>query len=404
MDEKSIQLAFDVSRVFTPGAPIDERALFAGRRDQIRQVVDTVSTKGQHAIIYGERGVGKTSLVTVLSDFLGGIIKTVLAIRVNCDTSDDYQTLWRKVFSNIQIERQVRGIGFMAKSEQQIESAVASLPQNASPEDIRRLLLQICHGIMPIIIFDEFDRIRDSKATSLLADTIKSLSDNLVPVTLVFVGVADSVDELIKEHQSIERALVQVHMPRMSKVELDEIVFNGLSRLSMTIKADALKRISILSRGLPYYTHLLSLHAARAAIDSGAHEIDMLHVVNAIVSSLDRSQQSIRSGYYTATRSSHADNLYKQVLLACALAPSDDFGFFTASSLRESLQKITGRQLEVPSYARHLKQFCEEKRGSILTRSGGKHRGRFRFSNPLMQPFVVIQGFSEKVVSEEMLS
>jgi hypothetical protein len=38
---------------------------------------------------------------------------------------------------------------------------------------------------------------------------IKVLSDNSVPATLVLVGVADSVDALIVEHQSIERALVQ---------------------------------------------------------------------------------------------------------------------------------------------------------------------------------------------------
>ncbi len=80
------QLALEVGRVFSPAAPIDERALFAGRRRQLRAVIDAISQRGQHAIIYGERGVGKTSLGNVLSEFLTGAQRLVLAPRINCDS------------------------------------------------------------------------------------------------------------------------------------------------------------------------------------------------------------------------------------------------------------------------------------------------------------------------------
>ena len=40
--------------------------------------------------------------------------------------------------------------------------------------------------------------------------------DAKVPATVVLIGVADSVGELIREHGSVERALVQIQMPRMS--------------------------------------------------------------------------------------------------------------------------------------------------------------------------------------------
>jgi len=108
-----------------------------------------------------------------------------------------------------------------------------------------------------IIIIDEVDRIKDQRTTALLADTIKNLSDHSVAATLVLVGVADSVDELIAEHQSVERSLLQVHMPRMSWEELSEILDKGLERLDMTIEKKAKHRIVSLSEGLPHYTHLL---------------------------------------------------------------------------------------------------------------------------------------------------
>ena len=51
-----------VAEVFTPGAPIDSLDLFAGRIEQIKDVLTAVVQRGQHLVLYGERGVGKTSL------------------------------------------------------------------------------------------------------------------------------------------------------------------------------------------------------------------------------------------------------------------------------------------------------------------------------------------------------
>jgi len=38
----------EVIDLFTPGAPIDEVALFAGRQSQIQQLRDTLASKGRH--------------------------------------------------------------------------------------------------------------------------------------------------------------------------------------------------------------------------------------------------------------------------------------------------------------------------------------------------------------------
>ena len=53
------------------------------------------------------------------------------------------------------------------------------------------------------------------------------------------IGVADQVDSLIAEHRSIERAIVQIHMPRMSVTELLQIIDNGTARLGMEIETNA---------------------------------------------------------------------------------------------------------------------------------------------------------------------
>jgi len=253
-----------------------------------------------------------------------------------------------------------------------------------------------------VIIIDEFDRIRTHDTQTLLTDTIKTLSDYSVNATLIIVGVADSVDDLVKEHRSIDRALVQVRLPRMSRDELNEIVSKGLQTIPMEITKDALGHISSLSQGLPHYTHLLAQRSAYKAVDSGRTEIQKDDVNEAINDALSKVQQSILSLYHKATMSAR-ETLYAQVLLACALAKVDTLGYFAASDVREPMSQIMGKLYDIPAFSRHLNDFCEPARGAILHKIGTRRKFRFRFVNPLMQPYVIMQGLSSHLIDENLI-
>jgi len=390
------RLGIEVGRVFTPAAPINETALFSGRRDQVRRVIDGINQRGQHVIIFGERGVGKTSLANVLT----GYLKTVtLAPRVNCDGADDYASIWRKVFSEIELTKKTKAVGFVTTEATETQVLSQTLPKKITPELVRQSLTLIGGQVQLIVVIDEFDRLPEGPVRRLFADTIKTLSDHSIPVTLVVVGVADTVDTLIAEHQSIERALVQVQMPRMSRQELEEIITKGLDRLKMAVNDDALRRIALLSQGLPHYTHLLGLHAAREAIDHGEERVSLDHVTAAIQKALTQAQQTIRGAYHKATTSPRKETLYAKVLLACALAESDELGYFAAADVRDPITHIMKKKYEIPSFARHLNHFCDEVRGRVLQKTGMKHRFRFRFVNPLLQPFVIMQGLADGLIT-----
>ena len=386
------QIALEAGRVFTPATPVNEKELFAGRMEQIRRTVDAINTRGQHVVIFGERGVGKTSLGNVLSSKLTAPGSVVLAQRINCDTTDDFASLWRKIFSQVELIQQTRAVGFQGKPSQVFTAASEGLPKKITPEDVRKVLSRLSDNNIVFAIFDEFDRLEDQKARRTMADTIKLLSDHDIRATVIVIGVADTVDDLIAEHQSIERALVQIQMPRMSLSELNEILNKGTARLGMKI-VDAVKNeISMLSQGLPHYAHLLGLHASRQALDSHVMEIGIDHVKDAIASAVRDTQQSLQSDYRKATTSPQKDNIYAQVLLACALAMPDDFGYFAAASVRGPLSGVMGKNYEIPSFAKHLNDFCQTGRGAVLKKSGVKHKFRYRFSNPLMQPLIIMKG------------
>jgi len=64
---ESLRLRATILTTFTPGRPINKLDLLAGREEQISKVLEAVLSPGQHAAIYGERGVGKSSLANLIT-------------------------------------------------------------------------------------------------------------------------------------------------------------------------------------------------------------------------------------------------------------------------------------------------------------------------------------------------
>jgi Cdc6-like AAA superfamily ATPase len=396
------RLQFDACEVFTPAAPIDQQSLFAGRTQHRIQIVETVSQRGQHAVVYGERGLGKTSLVNMLAPWLESLGKSVIAPRVNCDGSDTFTTAWRKMFSEIRVSRAAKRRGG-EQLETRLSALPDELPETATPDDIRRLLTPLGHESVMVLIFDEFDRLTDRHDNRMFADTIKALSDHSVRVTVVLVGVADTIHALIEEHSSIERAIVQLQIKRMERAELAEIVNNGLAHLNMSIDGQVLDVVTLLCQGLPHYAHSLGLHCSRQALDELALKIRMPHLGRAIRRAVELADHSIRDSYELGIRSARRDNLYADVLLACAIADKEEFGTFPAAAVRDALKVVTSRDYSIATFSQHLNNLCDIRHGRVLRKTGDTRRFRFQFTNPLMQPFVVMRGYSEGRLDAEKL-
>ncbi|MEQ9151060.1 MAG: hypothetical protein RLO06_06170, partial [Parvibaculum sp.] len=59
MDEATKNLA---ARIFRPSQPVKERELLYGRDRQVERTLESLDTPGRSVFMFGERGVGKTSL------------------------------------------------------------------------------------------------------------------------------------------------------------------------------------------------------------------------------------------------------------------------------------------------------------------------------------------------------
>jgi Cdc6-like AAA superfamily ATPase len=388
--EEKMRLTATVLRTFTPGKPVSRLDLLAGREHQISKVLEAVFSPGQHAAIYGERGVGKSSLANLVYDMASAAGKEIfIPVQINCSTMISFHEIWQEIFRQVQVASSMGDIAL----DQQVSDAPNS-------EQIRQIFLQV--GSHSIIVLDEFDRI-DQTTSVAMSDTIKTLSDRAVDTTLVLVGVGDSVDQLIQEHKSIERALIQIPMPRMSQSELVAIVTKGMVRLpELKIEKGLDLRMANISKGLPHFTHLLAKHAALSAIHSDRSVITGKDYEIALKNATEEKSQTLGQAYRTATRSSK-QSIFEEVLLACALA-TDENGFFGAKDVRAPLSRILNKPVKIEAYIRHLDKFSQPERGPILKKDGMKRRFEYSFVEPMMQPHVLMKGLADNKITEEQLS
>ncbi len=394
-DEDWRNLEHEVIQSFTPGTPINEAELLAGRGEITRQLQNTVLEPGRHALIYGERGVGKTSIANTFYRSLIKPTRNILPLRVNGDTSDTFETLWRKVFRRIKV----------TLSDGREAWATDTHPEPLTADDVVTELSSFSADYCPIIVLDEFDRIEDQKCKSLISDIIKNLSDYTANCTVVIVGVAKSVTELISNHASVERALVQVHMRRLSRHELADIVTLRLLRLGMAIEDAALWRITFFSFGLPFYTHSLGKHASLRAIAEKRKKIIEADVFNAMQDCLSDVDYSVKESYVRGTEKIYRKkNVFAEVLAACSLTEIDSLGQFSAVAVEKPFSEIVGERTKSSSFGFHLNELSRPERGLILDKSGERRTYKFQFRNPLMQPYIIMRSIQENLITRDLLA
>jgi hypothetical protein len=185
----------------------------------------------------------------------------------------------------------------------------------------------------------------------------------------------------------------------MSNSELKEIIQKRANRTVMQFSPDAMWTIIALSRGLPYFTQTLSKYAALHAILGRRLLVTNEDVESSMARFISETERTFRDRYRAATRSNQ-DNFFEQSLLACALAKTDDDGFFTANDVVEPYSAIMKGKRRIAHFEKHLRRFSTDEGGNILIRRGGDRQQQFRFADPMMQPYVIIRGIQTKMIDE----
>jgi Cdc6-like AAA superfamily ATPase len=383
-----------VRDVFTPHRPVQSIDLFFGRQNEVQKILEQINTPGQHALMYGDRGVGKSSLANIATQVLISRIITGKLYSKWCDSNDSFQTVLFPVLTDFGVEidleslsKEVRQHGKAGLKIPIAEAGVGSeratrktyKPQQYTPSIVADFL----RDKQGLLYIDEADRISSVEDKIALAELIKLLSDNGSDFKILIVGVAETAEELTGGHPSVVRCLKETRLPRMSDAELRLIITEGSDLVGIEFDESVVKSIVHLSSGYPHFTHLLALKCAEEAVATAIKVVDKPCLVRAMRLAVEDAESTLRRIYNEATRS-YGTEMYNCVLRAAAKLGRSEF---PATRLRQAVDGVTGESITQGKLNSYLQRLVSDDYSRVLHRCS---KGIYKFSDPRMPSFILI--------------
>lgn len=381
----NIESLSKLNKIFTPNKPVRDRSIFAGRTSQISKCVQISGTPGQGGIVYGDRGIGKTSLINIAGIIIESDSDRVIMISCKSGQSlrDVFLSVMRKIKTKWMTETWLADNN-VKSGEQSLATAIENVEDKLDIGMISYTLENTEKRIC--IVLDEFDRLGVQFDKRGLADIIKHCSDHNENVTFFLVGVAQDINQLFSEHESTSRCLTEIRLDPMNTDEIRLIIKNGFSELDLTISEKTTSQIVQFCDGYPYYAHLLGYHIAYQAIITNNSTIQSRDIDKGIAEALQDAQERLRNNYELAVHATKT-SMFRNVLFACGDVELDENSSFQPRDLIDLLRDITGTTHYTTKFGWHLGQLCNQSRGAVLKKGAAK-RGRYKFSDPLMRPFI----------------
>lgn len=245
---KPISLRRDsIYAAFNTAMPVTDRHGLTGRNAELEKLVEAIVVQRKHAILFGTRGSGKTSLARVFGDLADEAGCVALYASANGET--DFQTLFRPFLSELP----------MSAAGKEKAKALQS-----GPFDVARLASLLVEDVRQrsILIIDEYDRVQSDSARQDVAALMKLLTDLHSPVQLVLVGIAGDVDGLIAAHPSLRRHLAPQRVSPIPTPELSRLLLGCSERAGLNIDLEALDTLATAAMGSPYHARLFGMKAA----------------------------------------------------------------------------------------------------------------------------------------------
>lgn len=374
---------------FTPTRPKQQlNGLFIGRSDTLRRIISAIEEERAHVILFGDRGRGKTSVANAIEKIAGQA--GYLSLKLTCSAELSFEDIFRHFLKKIPSTYYRSGLDGPYSVRRSFASFNELLPAGGfSVTELNEVLAGI-HATHVLLILDEYDRVTDEDFRNKLAELFKNLTDSSIPMTLLVVGVAENLDQLLGKHPSIQRSLVPVHLPLMTDEEVRRLLGAGAENAGISFTDAAVERIVGFVRGLPYYAQLLGLHAARSAVSRSSMLVETEDLAYAISRCLQEAERGIVDSYARALAAERRSDL-EDILLASALCPADAYGIFDP----EELTGLDGGPAP-DGTAELLKRLTRPDHGAILAEVVEPGRSRYRFQNQMMRQYVLMRQAEER--------
>lgn len=382
-----------VREIFTPYQPIMAEDLFFGRQTEVGNIIKQLNTPGQHSVLFGDRGVGKSSLANVASNLLKELAGGKL-LKKRCDSGDTFKTIVECLLTEAGLDIRITNSQSQktegGKAGIRIPLADAGIESKTTKTTTTRgdddradspsWVASKIKNVEALFLLDEIDVIAKEEKWKI-AELIKQLSDEGSPLKFLIVGIAETATELTHGHESVQRCLKETPLRKMSDDEIEEIISSGEKKLGLSFTTAAKTKIVRVSSGYPHFAHLLALKAAEDSIGEDRKEIQLRNIIDATDAAAGDAEGSLRTKYTEAIRSANTEE-FKKVLVAAAVINTEEF---SAYDFRESYRKLWQTPVTQGWLNNYLQKIVSDDTSCILRRLA---KGVYKFSDPRMSGYI----------------
>lgn len=385
----------NVQDVFTPSSPIKDPDNLKGRDKEIETILTTIISKGRHGLIFGDRGIGKSSLAI---SSLNGALKTGIhkgsIIKVQCGENSTFEKIIKKAlvetdpdYASYKMEETVKtsgsiGVPKVISGERHVETKKIIEKEKIDPQQAADAI----KDLNAILLIDEFD-VTSEEVKKSVAELIKQLSDNESTIKIIIVGISNDGASLVAQHPSVTRCLDEIKLERVSNTDIKKIIDDGEGKLLIKFNTEIKDKIIKISNGFPYFTHLLGLRCSEVALSQNKAIVDESVFKEALTLAVKSSEGSLIRNYELATKSSRNNN-YPKILLAAAKIKSSSF---TTKEWIEKIEEETGVTYNNQSMSNFIGRLMSTDKGGIIEKVS---HGVYRIKDPRMASFIIMNDIS----------
>ncbi|MBF4577478.1 P-loop NTPase fold protein [Frondihabitans sp. VKM Ac-2883] len=424
----------DLLNAFTPSESVDDPFRFSGRASEVRDLADSLQTVGSVPLIYGQRGLGKSSLALQLSRIAQGDVELLSVIDapelalpedqrfitfyVTCeDSTRNLKGLLKLMINAVDALKHARTADgskgefrlvdkkttralsikmFKTETAKTYEAKVKDrdLSDLSLPEKLVTLAETLTDVYQQPVLFviDELDRLGGIKG---LSSFLKANSSAILKFALVGIGTTQG--ELLKDHKSLIRQLAPVQLPTMNVHELESIVaqtevFLAEKGLPYTFTDNAKRAIARLASGFPWFVHIIGQRALIAAQEQGKHEIKSADITAAVKQLADK---RMARHYYDQYMHAVRDSRPREIVLRL-------FAHWTAEDIPTSEIYPMAYALGINAPSNYVGHLTHSDSGAVLVRSPQQTRGLYRFQDGMFKVYVRIRSSVYSDVDDEV--
>jgi hypothetical protein len=390
-----------LNRVVSPAQPIRSVEHLFWRTEQLQRIEKALFMTGRHIFIYGDRGVGKSSLAATAA--IQWQSSDAEPITVPCSTDASLKSIVATIAYSALKNSRLRKTKLSKRVALEFKYLKMDLSKEITQNDIYSEIHNLndaveiikeaahIHSERPIVVIDEFDRINPTERAQF-GDFIKQLGDQSIEVKIIFTGVGKSLDELLGSHASANRQLDTILLPQLPWEGRFEIVEAAAREFGLKIDHEIVLRIAAVSDGFPSYVHKITEKMLWSVFDDDqvTDEITWKHYHQAINDAVSESYAMFSELYEKVVKQRHDG--WEEILWSTA---DSDFLLRYMKDMYSSYEHImeqrTGRPLlAYDKYTAKIRGLKSKSCGEVLI-PDESNRGLYQYRESMFRGYVRMQ-------------